>query len=340
MGVEFTEGNVRAAEFAPVQIGRTEAPGIRALILEDGRRLEADLFVDASGFRSELLGRALAEPSRSYDRSLFCDRAVIGGWPRTEEPIKPYTIAETMDAGWCWQIEHEHWINRGYVYASRFISDEEALAELLRKNPKIANVPRVVKFRSFRHERFWIGNVVGIGNASGFVEPLEATALQVICVQTSTLADGLVDSMQEPTPTMIDFYNRYNTAQWDDIRDFLAVHYKYNRRLDTPFWRACHQETALCGADEIVRYYEENGPTALLSGIILHPTNSFGLDGYLALLVGQRVPFAKTYHPSPAEAKVWRDRMAQLGRDAATKALSVEECLQALRRAGWIKQAA
>jgi tryptophan halogenase len=339
MGVEFTDGNVRATEPTTVQIGQRTEPGVRALLLDDGRRVEADLLIDASGFRSELLGRALGEPTRSYDASLFCDRAVIGGWARTHEPIKPYTTAETMDAGWCWQIEHEHWINRGYVYSSHFLSEEAALGELLAKNPQITNTPRLVKFRSFRHERFWIGNVVAIGNASGFVEPLEATALQVICVQTSTLADGLIDSMQEPTATMIDFYNRYNTTQWDDIRDFLAVHYKYNTRLDTPFWRACQSDTALCGAEEIVHYYKENGPTALLSGIILHPANSFGLDGYLALLVGQEVPHARPYSPSPAEARIWRDRLAALGR-AADEALTVQECLHALRRAGWIKRAA
>ena len=68
--------------------------------LEDGRRLEADFFVDASGFRCELLGKALGEPFVSFDRSLFCDRAVVGGWERTDEPILPYTTAETMDAGW------------------------------------------------------------------------------------------------------------------------------------------------------------------------------------------------------------------------------------------------
>jgi tryptophan halogenase len=64
--------------------------GIAALHLESGERVTADLFVDASGFRSELLGRALTEPYQSFGRSLFCDRAVIGGWPRTSEPIKPY----------------------------------------------------------------------------------------------------------------------------------------------------------------------------------------------------------------------------------------------------------
>ena len=85
--------------------------------------------MDASGFRSELVGRLLEEPFLGYQDALFCDRAVLGGWPRTDEPILSYTTSETMDAGWCWQIEHEHHINRGYVYGSAFISDEEAEAE-------------------------------------------------------------------------------------------------------------------------------------------------------------------------------------------------------------------
>lgn len=336
-GVEITDGKMVEHEVGDVQIAKRTERGVTALLLESGERVTADLFIDASGFRSELLGRALGEPTVEYGASLFCDRAVIGGWPRTDEPIKPYTVAETMDSGWCWQIEHESWINRGYVYSSRFVSDDEALAELMTKNPKIANQPRVVKFRSYRHSRMWIGNVVGIGNASGFVEPLEATALQVICVQTSTLADGLVDSMQEPTASMIEVYNRYNTGQWDDIRDFLAVHYKYNTRLDTPFWKACREETDICNAAEVVRFYRENGPSALLSGILLHPTNSFGLEGYLAMLVGQNVPHEKTYYPPPAEEKAWRDRCADYARQAQ-KSMTVGETLEALRRAGWLKR--
>jgi tryptophan halogenase len=337
LGVEVLDGNVTQVETGPTVMASREERGVTALVLADGQRITADLYVDASGFRSELLGRALQEPQRNYDRSLFCERAIIGGWPRTTEPIRPYTVAETMDAGWCWQIEHEHWINRGYVYSSQFISDEDALAELRRKNPQIANEPRLVKFRSYRNERFWVGNVVGIGNASGFVEPLEATALQVICVQTSTLADGLADSLGEPTRTLVDFYNRYNTEQWDDIRDFLAVHYKYNTRFDTEFWMACRNDTDLCGAEAVVEYYRENGPSALLTGILLHPTNSFGLEGYLALLVGQKVPHQKPYYPSPVEQKAWRDRCAGYARQAE-QAMNVRECLDALRRAGWMKR--
>src|SRR5262249_10254144 len=96
VGVEFTDATVSGAERGP--------QGIAAVLLGDGRRLEADFYIDASGFRSELLGKALEEPFISYDRALFCDRAVVGGWERTTEPILPYTTAEGMDAGWAWQI--------------------------------------------------------------------------------------------------------------------------------------------------------------------------------------------------------------------------------------------
>jgi tryptophan halogenase len=304
--------------------------GIAALVTEKGERITADLFVDASGFRSELLGRALEEPFLSYADTLFCDRAVIGGWPRTTEPIKPYTTVETMDSGWCWQIEHENFINRGYVYSSNFISDAEALAEFLRKNPQVATVPRVVKFRSGRYARNWVGNVVGVGNAVGFVEPLEATALQVICVEASTLADSLVDCLAEPTPTLIELYNRYNAQAWDDIRDFLAVHYKFNRRLDTPFWRACQNDTPLHGAKFLVDFYRENGPSVVAGAQLLHPSNSFGMDGYLAMLVGQDVPHQKPYTPSPAELKVWRDRQTRWSAEAQ-RGLDVKQCLAAVR---------
>ena len=307
--------------------------GIGSLVTENGEHITADLFVDASGFRSELLSRALGEPFRSYQDALFCDRAVIGGWPRTEEPILPYTTAETMDAGWCWQIEHEHFINRGYVYSSGYISDDAALAEFMRKNPKLATAPRVVKFRSGRYERSWVGNVVGIGNAVGFVEPLEATALQVISVEASTLADSLLDSLCEPTPSLIRLYNRYNGDQWDDIRNFLAVHYKFNTRIDTPFWRACRADTALHGAQDIVDWYRENGPSVLAGVALVHPSNSFRMDGYLALLAGQKVPHNRPYHPPPTERNFWRQHCRNLAAEAQ-RGLDVKEALQAIRSPG------
>ena len=310
-----------------------EPAGVAALITESGDRITADLFVDSSGFRSELLGKTLGVPFKSFGDSLFCDRAVIGGWSRTDEPIHPYTVAETMDAGWCWQIEHENWINRGYVYSSSFLSDEAALAELMRKNPRISNQPRVVKFRTGRYERLWVDNVVAVGNSVGFVEPLEATALQVICVESSTLADSLIDSLCCPTPTLVELYNQFNTRAWDDIRDFLAVHYRFNTRLDTPFWRACRADTQLHGAQFLVDFYRENGPSVVAGTQLLHSSNSFGMDGYLAMLIGQAVPHDKPFTPSAQEAKQWKARCNTWELEAR-RGLDVKQCLEALRRPG------
>ncbi len=325
-GVVVSDATVKA---------ETGGEGIAALVTENGERITGELYLDASGFRSELLGQALKEPFRSYADTLFSDRAVIGGWNRARgEMILPYTVAETMDAGWCWQIDHEQVIHRGYVYGSAFISDEAAREEFLRKNPKVNPAEtRLVKFRSGRYERSWVKNVVGIGNAAGFVEPLESTALQVICVECSSLTDALLDCLCEPTPTLVKLYNRYNGEQWDDIRNFLAVHYKFNTRYDTPFWQAVRADAKLHGAGEIVEWYQENGPSVLAGVELVHPSNSFRMDGFLALLVGQRVPYEKTYEPTAVEQKFWVQYRQGLAAEAQ-RGMNSEEALRALRSLG------
>ena len=325
-GITFTEGKVRAVEPGP--------EGVAALVLESGERVTADLFVDASGFRSELLGTALGEPFVSFDDALFCDRAIAGGWEREGEPVLPYTTAETMDAGWCWQIEHERHINRGYVFSSAFLSDEEAEAEFRRKNPKVQKT-RVVKWRSGRHARTWVGNVVAMGNSGGFVEPLEATALFVICNASRALAIALADSECDPQPTMRDVFNSTVTRMWDEIRDFLAIHYRYNTRLDTPFWQHCQRDTALHGAARIVRYYEENGPSTAFAGDLLTPeTSIFHLEGFYALLLGQRVPHRRIRPHTAAEQQALATlRATNLAH--AQRGLGVEESLALIRGPYW-----
>lgn len=325
-GVEIIDATVQ-------EVKKSEA-GVAALVLESGEQITADLFLDASGFRSELIGKALGEPFQSYDRTLFCDRAVIGGWSRTTEPIKSYTTAETMDAGWCWQIEHESWINRGYVYSSRFIDDDAARQEFLSKNPQVTTQPRVVKFRTGRYQRMWIGNVIGIGNASGFVEPLEASALQVIILQCRTLADLLSETAYSPRPTTVAMYNRFVGQVWDDVRDFLAVHYRFNTRLDTPFWQTARQEVDLCGAAPAVEFYQENGPTALAKTVLFDFNNPYGIEGYLALLVGQKVPHAMSYAATAEERKIF-ERYRAVNSGAAARGLDVRQTLDAIRRPGW-----
>jgi tryptophan halogenase len=311
--------------------------GVAALRLESGRRETADLYLDASGFASVLLGKTLAEPFVSYARTLFCDRAVVGGWDRKDPEdmvIKPYTTCETMNCGWCWQIEHENRINRGYVYSSGFISDEEAEKEFRMKNPKVGPT-RMVRFISGRYRNHWVKNVVAIGNACGFVEPLEATALGIIAGQCSILAETIRELGGDVTPTVRRQFNRYEALIWDDIRDFLSLHYRFNRRLDTPFWRHCREATDLAGAAELVEVYQENGPSIWLR---LHSTiekaSQFGTNGYLALLIGQKVPYRRPYQPSADELKIWSAER-QKNKSMALRALTVRETLEKIRSPNW-----
>jgi tryptophan halogenase len=307
--------------------------GVTGLVLGSGRTLSSDLYVDCSGFRAELIGRVLNEPFQSFQTSLYCDRAVIGGWPRSEEVLLPFTTAETMNAGWCFRTEHEDAINCGYVFASAFLNDDEAEAEFRRKTPN-AKDTRIVKFISGARRRTWVKNVVAIGNAAGFVEPLDATALTAICDHTGKLVHALLDANLTPNKPVRHIYNAYTSRQWSAIRRFLALHYKFNKRIDTPFWRACHADTELAGGEELVEYYESCGPSRLLGKHVLGPDDPFHWEGYLVLFVGLKVPSRVTHTPSEAESRMWQEQLAEW-RTAAQNGVDLKEALQIIRSPQW-----
>lgn len=307
--------------------------GISRLRLKSGRSAEADLYLDCSGFRSELIGGAFREPFESFSSSLFCDRAIAGGWEREDEILKPYTTAETMECGWAWQIEHDDVINRGYVYSSRFISDEDAEVEFRKKNPKVRST-RLIRFETGAYRRGWIKNVVSMGNAGGFVEPLEATSLSVICDHTVRLIQSLADADMMPGEATRKYYNQYTSNTWSAIRRFLALHYKFNTRLDNRFWRTCREETDLAGAEEIVEYYRECGPTQMWALETMGRGDPFGWEGYLMMLVGQKVPFKKEWRPAPSDQRRWEQFRHELAQRAG-KGIGMREALDMIRSANW-----
>jgi len=277
-GGKIIEGKVVTAQ--------TSDKGIESVTLESGQIFNADFFVDASGFRGELIHKHLEEPYVSMRDHLFCDRAIVGGWERqADEPIKPYTTAETMNAGWCWQIEHERVINRGYVHCSAYISEDEAVNEFKLKNPRIADF-RVVPFETRRIRQAWVKNVVAIGNACGFVEPLEATNIQVICNHSLLLAESI--NLGLDNPAVIQHYNQTVEAEWLNIRDFLALHYRFNNRQKTDFWNMAVNKTPLGGLNEFVDFYQKTGSFSLGSQL-LPKVDRFSLEGYLVMLLGMRV---------------------------------------------------
>jgi tryptophan halogenase len=320
-GVEITDGTIE-------QVFQDDH-GITAVHLSDGRSISGDLYVDCSGFRSLLLGQTLKEPRVEYTSTLACNRAVVGGWSRPPgEPMLSYTLSETMNAGWCWRIDHPDRINRGYVYSSAFISDDEAEKELRAKNPLIGPT-RIVKFTSGRFNRCWVKNVVAIGNASGFVEPLEATSLAIIAKRSMLLSELLIDADCMVGPPMHRLFNDNTASIWDAVRDFLSLHYRFNTRINTPFWQHCRADTDLANAKPVVDYYQHAGPSPSMAAAFVSRVAVFGANSYLTILTGQQVPTHYTYRPTAAELGIWHN-WCRANAAAAQSAATTEQSLAIL----------
>ena len=323
--IEFIDAKVEGAERGPA--------GVSAIILEDGRRLSADFYIDASGFRSELLGRTLQEPFISYSSSLFNDRAIVGSWPHEpHETVLPYTTAETMDAGWCWRIDHEKEANRGYVYSSAAISDDAAREEFQRKNPRVSIRDRIVKFRSGRYRRGWVDNVMAIGNSCGFVEPLESSALMVVCWQCQTFVELI--KYVGITPKINDLFNRVWAETWDELRDFLSIHFRFNSLLDTPYWRQCRNEADISSLTGLLEFYEENGPTGFARYHLNNTGSQFGIEGFLVMLVGNKVPYRNRHQPTEMEQQII-NRRRDFFKTQAQQGLDVKQALTYIRHPQW-----
>ncbi|HTJ82423.1 MAG TPA: tryptophan halogenase family protein, partial [Polyangiaceae bacterium] len=236
-GVTHETCKIVDAPLAP-EPGADGEPRISHWVTDDGRKLEFDLYVDCSGFRSALLEQKLGEKFQSYASSLFTDSAVAFNVPHGGK-LKPYTTARTMDHGWAWNIPIEESDHLGYVYSSAFVSDDDALAEAKRTWPDMHG-ERLVRFKSGRHDRMWVGNVFAIGNAYAFVEPLESTGLLMITRAITSLVRAF--PMSGDQRVMKRFVNTTMGRDWDRLRWFLAAHYKFNKRLDTKFWQEVREK--------------------------------------------------------------------------------------------------
>src|SRR5437763_1868130 len=176
------------------------------LVMEDGRRLDADLFLDCTGFRALLIGKALGIGYDDWSNWLPCDRALAVPTQRTGEPV-PYTRATARNAGWQWRIPLQHRTGNGYVYCSRFISDEDARAELLANlDAEPVAEPRPLRFTAGRREQAWAKNCLAVGLSSGFLEPLESTSIHLIQTAVSRLLSLFPERNFDPM--VIGEYNR------------------------------------------------------------------------------------------------------------------------------------
>ena len=214
-----------------------ESGDITGITLDNGKEIAGDFFIDCTGFRALLLGAELGVGYQDWSKWLPCNSAQAVPSERLETLV-PYTRATAKQAGWQWRIPLQHRTGNGHVYCSDFISDDEAGEVLLAglETKPLAD-PRPIRFTTGRREQFWSHNCAAIGLSSGFLEPLESTSIHLIQSHVSRLLQ-LFPSTRDASSEREE-YNRRCAAEFEQIRDFLILHYHQTNREDSEFWRYC-----------------------------------------------------------------------------------------------------
>jgi tryptophan 7-halogenase len=275
-GAERTEGKVIGVE------RDGESGDVTALLMENGERIEGDLFVDCSGFASLLIGRTLEAPWEDWSHWLPCDRAVALPCTSPAGAIEPYTRATAMSAGWRWRIPLQHRVGNGYVYSSAHIGDDEAADAILAavEGEPMAD-PRMLRFRAGRRSASWVGNVVALGLASGFLEPLESTSIYLTQAAVMRLVElfpqgRIRDSDRAEFNRLVDF-------EYDRVRDFLILHYHATTRDDSSFWNHVRTMEVPDSLSEKLELFRRAGRIQKYSeGLFFEPS-------WLAVYIGQGI---------------------------------------------------
>ena len=281
-GVQRSEGKI-------VRVSQRAHDGhVDAVVLENGERIEGDLFIDCSGFRGLLIEQTLGTGYEDWSHWLPCDRALAV--PCESAPVlTPYTRATAHKAGWQWRIPLQNRIGNGHVYCSRHISDDEAAAVLLSNlDGKPLADPRPLRFTTGMRKKSWNKNVIAIGLSSGFLEPLESTSIHMIQAAVQQLLDFFPDQgFSQPD---VDAFNALTRFHYERIRDFIILHYHLNQRDDAAFWQACAHMEVPPTLREKLDLFRTHGRIQRFNGEL------FTEVGWLQVMVGQNL-HPQAYHP-------------------------------------------
>lgn len=271
------KSGVRRVEGEVVEVMRDSVTGfVTGLRLKSGQVLEADFFVDCSGFRA-LLSDGV--PWIDWSHWLPMDRA----WAmpcEVENHRVPYTVSSATEGGWIWRIPLQHRMGNGHVFSTRFMDEDVARQMLIDRLPgKPLADPRLIRFRTGRRERFWDGNVVAMGLASGFIEPLESTSIYFIQSAISKLISHWPDRTFGPANIMQ--YNRRMAEDYDHVRDVIILHYHLTERDDSPLWNHVRTMTVPDELQGRIDVFCERGMIINRTGEMFRETS------WLAIMIGQ-----------------------------------------------------
>jgi len=266
----------------------TSSGDIETLILESGHLIEGDLFIDCSGFRGLLINETLKTSFDDWSHWLPCDRAVAVQTASVSEPI-PFTRSIARDAGWQWRIPLQSRVGNGLVFSSTHLSEEEAADTLLNNiEGETLTQPRVIKFRTGQRSQHWNKNVVALGLAAGFVEPLESTAIHMVQRGIIRLLQMFPqDGIQKPD--MVEF-NKQMTDEYVFIRDFVIMHYHLTEREDTAFWRHCKSMAIPDSLQHRLALFKQTGRVFQQAGDV------FAENNWTQVMLGQGL-MPEQYHP-------------------------------------------
>lgn len=308
-GVRRVEGIVDQVVLHP------ESGFVQSVRLSSGETIAGDLFIDCTGFRGLLIEEALHTGYLGFTHWLPCDRALAVPCEKVGPPT-PYTRSTARGAGWQWRIPLQHRTGNGYVYSSQYVSDDEAAATLLSNlDGRALAEPKLLRFTTGRRKKAWNKNVIALGLASGFLEPLESTSIHLIQSGISKLLELFP---RADFDVVAEKYNERIAFEFDRIRDFLVLHYHATEREDTPFWNDCRTMSIPPELRATIDLFRDSGR------FYRNADELFADISWIQVMLGQRIE-PRAYHPLvdrvPAE-DVYRflDSVAQ----------TIERCVEAM----------
>ena len=268
IGVKRTEGLVE-------EVNLHANGNIKDLRLKSGNQIPADFFIDCSGFHGLLIEKALKAGYESWSHYLPCNKAVTVQ-TKNIGSTDPFTTSTAKEAGWMWHIPLQHRTGNGYVYCDKYITDEQAKETLLASvKGEVLTEPKTIPFTTGIRKKSWVKNCLSLGLAQGFIEPLESTAIHLVSKSIAHFIQLFPN--KNCNPALIDQLNQNVRDDYEEIRDFLVLHYCKTSRTDSDFWLWCKNMELPETLEQKLKLFKASGALNIKDEELFRPTSWYSV---------------------------------------------------------------